>query len=80
MAQHTIRAGMMAYMGITEQIQAEQAYAYATALIAAQERETERLVAATRVGNTKAFQRHYMADVQVTYKRRHIVLKGQLSL
>lgn len=80
MSTSTIRSGMMAYMGLAAQVQAEQARAQAAAELAYLWRMAERPVAATKVGNTRAYQTHYMADVQVSYKKKHIVVKGQLSL
>lgn len=80
-AQRGIRTGMLSYLGIKEQAQAEHARAQEAALIAAEcawmWAQVEKPVAATRLGNTDTYMTHYGAHVQVQYRsRKHIVLKA----
>lgn len=78
-AQRGIRTGMLAYLGVAEQVQAEVHAEAQAALVAAEceymWRQIEKPVAATRVGTTRIYQTHYAAGVTVTYRtRKHTLL------
>ena len=70
-----VRTGMMAHMNISGALEAEREEA---ALMLAHMLNDTPPVAATRIGNTRVYQTHYMADVKVRYLRcvpKHTMLR-----
>ena len=68
-----VRTGMMAHLNITGMLAAEHAAALAreeaALMLASWVDDFAPPVAATRIGNTRVYQTHYMADVKVRYLR-----------